>query len=118
MPSSPPRWSFGALLAAITLATVVGVGVAVVLHILLLVPIVVVVMLVIGIVAVLTTFPKVLPAEPQAAGAADEEPFEDPVEEADRLDSSGASGKAPTEDADVPPPAGTPRGGSTGDDSE
>lgn len=83
-----PPISFGALLAVLGVATVVGVGAAVVLHRLILIPVVIGVALAIGVAYILITIGP--STEPNPPVVVDDEPFYDPVEEADRLESSGA----------------------------
>ncbi|MCI4353088.1 MAG: hypothetical protein L3K14_06850 [Thermoplasmata archaeon] len=101
--TSAPPLSFGPLLAILGVATVVGVGVVVVLGVFVLIPVVMAVVLGAGLVYLLATGTSEPLAAPATAGAPDEEPFEDPVEEADRLESSGAP-------LEPPPPATAPVG--------
>lgn len=116
-------WSFGAVLAILGVATVIGVGVAVVTHHLILAPLVLGGAVVVGIIFVLGTR-----WNPSTDAVLDEiesaEPFDDPVEEADRLDSAGppVSAPPPGDDArasiDVSPmAAGTPDGEAEGPDT-
>ncbi|MCI4348043.1 MAG: hypothetical protein L3J97_05430 [Thermoplasmata archaeon] len=108
MATSPPPLSFGSLLAILGAATVVGVGVAVVLQIILLIPVVMAVALGIGLVYLLATGAT----EPRVAAttveASDEEPFEDPVEEADLWESSGTPHEPSAVEAAAPAPAAVP----------
>ncbi|MGA7847094.1 MAG: hypothetical protein WCB18_08425 [Thermoplasmata archaeon] len=147
MPGYVPPVSFGALLGLLSVATIVGVGVAVVTHQTLVIPVVIGAAIAVGIAYIVLTYgsetsePDVSdsagptgagetvrdgttdstlratsaveptrPVSAPSAGAApareqgpvdpaDEEPFYDPVEEADRLESSGAP--------DPPPPSGS-----------
>ena len=94
---SEPPVSFGALLAVLGAATVVGVGAAVVLHLVLLIPVVLAVVLGVGVVYILAGGATEPPALPEPVAPTDEEPFEDPVEEADRLESSGVPSEGPAE---------------------
>jgi hypothetical protein len=99
------QFSFGVVLALLSVATVVGVGLAVVMHRLYLIPIVVGVAFAGGLVYIglfarprlgeEPVEPPIVSPEPPAPETApagpvdpvDQEPFYDPVEEADRLDS-------------------------------
>ncbi|MGC2288555.1 MAG: hypothetical protein WA688_01685 [Thermoplasmata archaeon] len=108
-----PPVSFGAVLAALGTGTVIGVGVAVVFHRLYLIPVVIGVALALGIVYIFLMLgsPE---SDPELPPVGADEPFEDPVEEADRLGASGDAGEvAPPSEAgslsfDRSPPAPAP----------
>ncbi len=129
--------SFGLVLAALSVATVIGVGISAVLHRLYLIPIVIGVAVAVGVLYIvvfgislpepepLPSAPPVsslpptgepsgssasvpvesapaatAPLEPVRVEAEDLEPFYDPVEEADRLDSEKRSGGPPASGSD------------------
>lgn len=96
-----PPVSFGAVLSVLGIATVIGVGLAVVTHRLTLIPVVIGVALAIGVMYILLTINS-----PSSDGVApdptDTSPFEDPVEEADRLGMAGGAGAAPNPDGSPP----------------
>jgi hypothetical protein len=94
--------SFGAVLGLLGIVTIVGVGLAVVFHRALLIPIVIGVVLAVGIAYILLTYSPTEPGAPDAE-ATDAEPFDDPVEEADELESGGrVQPNAPPSDPDHP----------------
>jgi hypothetical protein len=100
-------WSFGTVLAILGVATVVGVGLAVVSHHLILAPLVLGAAVIVGIIFVLGTR-----WNPSTDAVLDElessEPFDDPVEEADRLDSAGPPVAAPPSGDESPASTGLP----------
>jgi hypothetical protein len=89
-----PRLSFGAMLVLLGVATVVGVGTAVVLHRVFLVPVVIGIAIAIGIVYIFLPIGRA-PLEAELPPPVDDAPFDDPVEEADRLDSSRSPRDSP-----------------------
>jgi len=126
-----PPWSFGVVLAILGVGTVIGVGVVVILHKLSLAPLVIGIALAVGVIYIVafarpfsepesppavegepapTPAPPVLdPAVPTTSSLqpvleASEpyEPFYDPVEEADRLDSAKPPGAPPTSGSQDP----------------
>jgi hypothetical protein len=116
---SNPRRTFPILLTVIGLATVVGVAVAVeVLRRTYLVPVVIGVMAVVGVVCVVVIYRRAPVLEPELPIPPEEVPFDDPVEEADRLASPGTAAESTPEAPDSQLSPTTEPAPSSGEDPE
>jgi hypothetical protein len=96
-----PPLPFGAVLTLLGAGTVIGVGASVVLHRLYLIPVVLGVALALGIFYIFLTIWRA-PVEPDRSESLDQSPFDDPVKDAQRMDSSPSEGRAPAEPDPTP----------------